>query len=284
MWTYACTKTVPSHGAGEMDPLCNVATATGEDEQDKPVTDTDEHCTDILHPAIDLTKRANRETAYVGDTIGYTFDVTNPGDIGLKVTLRPALRRRHHQGPAGDRRRQRRLLEPDEQWRYTCTHKVTASDPDPLPNTAHATGEDPTAATSRTRTRLGGHHPAGPAEGAAQAGRSRAAGARRPAAGAPWPRAAAGPSGCVYRTFRANVRGRQIRRVTFFLDGRRVVVRNGRSGQRPFTARIRPGSLRSGVHRVTARVGSVTPRGPARARSCCFQRCVRLAPSPRFTG
>ena len=51
VWTYTCTKTVPTHGAGEADPLCNVATATGEDEQDKPVTDTDEHCTDIVHPA-----------------------------------------------------------------------------------------------------------------------------------------------------------------------------------------------------------------------------------------
>jgi hypothetical protein len=94
-----------------------------------------------------------------------------------------------------------------------------------------------------------------------------------------------GPSGCVYRPFTAVVRGRQIRRVTFFLDGRRVVVRNGRSGQRRFTARIRPGSLRSGVHRVTARVQF---RNASRTRSrtlvLSFQRCVRLAPSPRFTG
>ena len=66
VWTYTCTKTVPSHGAGEMDPLCNVATATGQDEQDKPVTATDEHCTDIIHPAIAVKKTADRATAKVG--------------------------------------------------------------------------------------------------------------------------------------------------------------------------------------------------------------------------
>ena len=27
-------------------------------------------------------------------------------------------------------------------WRYTCTHVVTAADPDPLPNTATVTGND----------------------------------------------------------------------------------------------------------------------------------------------
>jgi hypothetical protein len=94
-----------------------------------------------------------------------------------------------------------------------------------------------------------------------------------------------GPSGCVYRPFNAVVRGRQIRRVTFFLDGRRVARRNGRSGQRRFTARIRPGSLGSGVHRVTARVQFRTAsRTRSRTLVLSFQRCVRLAPSPRFTG
>ena len=60
-----CRRTPPARA----DPLCNVATATGQDEEDKPVTDTDKHCTDILHPAIALAKTADRETAQVGDTI-----------------------------------------------------------------------------------------------------------------------------------------------------------------------------------------------------------------------
>ena len=151
VWTYTCTMTVPTHGAGEMDPLCNVVTATGSDEQDKPVSDTDRHCTDIIHPAIQVKKVADRATAQVGDTIGYRFDVTNPGDTGLTVTLSDArCDASTLKGPqklAGDTDD---LLEPDEQWRYTCTHKVTASDPDPLPNTVHVTGKDKIGGPSGT--------------------------------------------------------------------------------------------------------------------------------------
>jgi len=87
VWTYTCTMKVPTHGASEMDPLCNIVTATGSDEQDNPVSDTDRHCTDIIHPAIQVKKVADRATAQVGDTIGYRFDVTNPGDTGLDTSL-----------------------------------------------------------------------------------------------------------------------------------------------------------------------------------------------------
>jgi hypothetical protein len=284
VWIHSCSKTAPSHVAGETDPLCNIATATGQDEQDKPVTDTDKHCTDILHPAIALAKTANRETAQVGDTVTYRFDVTNPGDTGLTVTLSdPRCDAGTLTGPqklAGD---QDDLLEPDEQWRYTCTHKVTAQDPDPLPNTAHATGKDPIGGPSGTveaedsasvdivQPTKAADPPQQQVLAATEQRQARASARLR------------GPSGCVYRPFAAVVSGRQIRRVTFFVDGRRVARRTARGGQRRFTARIRPGALRPGVHRVTARV--VFRRG-ARPRTLVlsFQRCVRQDPSPRFTG
>jgi hypothetical protein len=35
------------------------------------------------------------------------------------------------------------LLDPGETWVYSCHHLVTSGDPDPLPNTAVATGTDP---------------------------------------------------------------------------------------------------------------------------------------------
>ena len=295
-WTYGCTKPVPAHAAGEADPLCNVATVTGEDEQGTTVTDTDEHCTDVLHPAIDLVKRADRETAYVGDTITYTFDVTNPGDVGLDVTLKdPRCDAGTVKGPqeiAGDGDG---LLDPDEQWRYTCTHVVTASDPDPLPNTARVTGEDPHGGTvededSDTVDILQkdppkeNPKPEPPAvTPPAPQQQVLAATQQRPAQ-----RGNArltGPSGCVYRPFNASVRGRQIRRVTFFLDGRRIALRSARRGQRVFNARIRPSRLGAGVHRVTARVVFRTAsRTRSRTLVLSFQRCVRQAPSPRFTG
>ena len=94
-----------------------------------------------------------------------------------------------------------------------------------------------------------------------------------------------GPSGCVYRTFRTNVTGRQIRRVTFFVDGRRVAIRQARNGQRTFTAKVTPGRLSIGVHRVTARVVFRTAsRTRARTLVLSFQHCARQAPSPQFTG
>ena len=94
-----------------------------------------------------------------------------------------------------------------------------------------------------------------------------------------------GPSGCVYRPFNATVSGRQIRRVTFFVDGRRVVIRTAKRGQRSFKARIRPGAMSIGVHRVTARIVFRTAsRTRARTLVLSFQHCARLASSPRFTG
>jgi hypothetical protein len=94
-----------------------------------------------------------------------------------------------------------------------------------------------------------------------------------------------GPSGCVSHPFTATVSGRQVRRVAFFLDGRRVVVRRAKRGQRSFKVRIRPGRLSVGVHRVTARVVFRTAsRTRARTLVLSFQRCARRVPSPRFTG
>ena len=85
---------------------------------------------------------------------------------------------------------------------------------------------------------------------------------------------------------RATVRGRQIRRVTFFVDGRRVAIRKAKSGQRTFKARIRPGRLSLGVHRVTARVvfrtASRTPRAHAGAELPALRAPGPLAPVHRL--
>jgi hypothetical protein len=288
VWTYTCSMTVPTHSAGEMDPLCNVVTAAGEDEQDNSVSDTDRHCTDIIHPAIKVKKTADRATAQVGDTIGYQFDVTNPGDTGLTVTLSDArCDASTLKGPQKLAGNTDDLLEPDEQWRYTCTHKITASDPDPLPNTVHVTGTD----------KIGGPSGTVEDEDSAVVDLTQPTKISQPAPpqqqvladeeqSTPHGRAhLAGPSGCVYKAFNATVRGRQIRRVTFFLDGRRIVIRKAKSGQRTFKARIRPGRLSVGVHRVTARVVFRTAsRTRARTLVLSFQHCARLATSPRFTG
>ncbi len=94
-----------------------------------------------------------------------------------------------------------------------------------------------------------------------------------------------GASGCVHRPFRAVVSGRQIRRVTFFVDGRRVARRTARGNQRSFSARIRPARAALGVHRVTARVVFRAASGTRpRTLLLSFQRCAPTVVSPRFTG
>jgi hypothetical protein len=83
--------------------------------------------------------------AYVGDTLEYQFTVTNPGAIGLEVTLEDA---RCDAAPTRTRRDgDDELLDPDETWIYVCSHVVKAGDPDPLPNTVTATGTVPGTTT-----------------------------------------------------------------------------------------------------------------------------------------
>jgi hypothetical protein len=96
----------------------------------------------------------------------------------------------------------------------------------------------------------------------------------------------AGARTCPVRAFNVRVSGRQIRRVTFFVDGRRVgaVTRADRLGR--YQARIDPRRLGTGVHRVRARVEFVSGAGSARALGMSFRTCARPAAqvAPSFTG
>ena len=94
-----------------------------------------------------------------------------------------------------------------------------------------------------------------------------------------------GPTNCVTRNFNVQVRGRQIRKVVFYLDGKRVkTLTNSRGGTR-FMLPIRPNTLRRGTHRVIA-VTYFTKASKTKMRllRVVFQRCRRTAVAPRFTG
>ncbi|HVK19863.1 MAG TPA: SpaA isopeptide-forming pilin-related protein [Actinokineospora sp.] len=92
---------------------------------------------------IDITlDKTGPATANVGDEITYTFTVITTGPRLHNVVLVDdtgvcAATPTYQSGDDGDG-----FLEPGESWIYTCTHVITMADPDPLPNTATATGTD----------------------------------------------------------------------------------------------------------------------------------------------
>jgi hypothetical protein len=96
----------------------------------------------------------------------------------------------------------------------------------------------------------------------------------------------AGARTCPVSAFNVRVTGRQIRRVTFTVDGRRVatVTRADRLGR--WQARVNPRGLRTGLHRVQARVEFNRGAGSARTVRTSFRICARPAAqvAPSFTG
>jgi Ice-binding-like len=93
-----------------------------------------------------------------------------------------------------------------------------------------------------------------------------------------------GPQRCVDNAFRARVSGRQISRVTFFVDAKRRRTINATAGQTVFSLRINPARQNRGVHRITAKVRFTDSAAKTRTLRLVYQRCSKAAVRPRFTG
>jgi len=95
----------------------------------------------------------------------------------------------------------------------------------------------------------------------------------------------AGPAGCVGTPFRAVVRGTQIARVVFTLDGKTVRTLTKPNSGSVYVLPINPRALRSGVHRVVATVSFLKKSGArTKTQRVTFSRCKRAAAAPAFTG
>jgi serine-aspartate repeat-containing protein C/D/E len=269
-WTYMCQRAVPDHSSNEENPMVNTATVSGVDEFDREVSDQDNHSTRILHPAIDIEK-TGPENATAGDTITYTLDVRNTGDVSFaegNVVIDdqlcqepPTLDTKNGDSSPG-------TLDPNDRWTYLCRVQTT-SDQTSVDNTASVRGTDDNGRSASDQDSA--HTDLAQQE---VGGEVRRSGTAR----------LAGRTGCVGRRFEVRVRGREIDRVVFTIDGmhRRVVRTPDRSGAYRIT--INPRRFRPGAHRVKA-VTYFTRESQTRPRvlRLRFQRCVRRA-APRFTG
>jgi uncharacterized repeat protein (TIGR01451 family) len=125
--SYTCTGAAPS------DAFTNTAKATGTSTLGDPLEGVATAHVDVLHPALGLTKKADKPAYRAGDTATFTIKVTNTGDTGLgglQVTdpKTPSCA----QSPSG-------TLAPGETRAWECTAKVPIADG---VNTATATGVD----------------------------------------------------------------------------------------------------------------------------------------------
>ncbi|MBA3328636.1 MAG: DUF3494 domain-containing protein [Solirubrobacterales bacterium] len=94
-----------------------------------------------------------------------------------------------------------------------------------------------------------------------------------------------GPSGPVSGPFTVSVTGRKIKRVVFYIDGRRVGTVHAKRGRTKFKLKIDPRRQSRRVHRVTVRV-TFTPssRTGQTTRRLTYWRPVLGPRPPRFTG
>jgi hypothetical protein len=95
-----------------------------------------------------------------------------------------------------------------------------------------------------------------------------------------------GPRACPRtRAVQATVTGRQIRRVTFFVDGRRVRTVTRADSRGRWTLELRTSQLRRGANRVNARVEfSTASQTRTRTLRLNITRCAAQVVRPQFTG
>jgi uncharacterized repeat protein (TIGR01451 family) len=133
------TATVTYSPGADVDPVNNTVDVSGVGADSGTTATATASCsTDVLHPAIQIIKDGP-PLVHVGDTITYTFEVTNTGELELfDVVLSDPICDPGTILPGAD---VDSSLAVGEVWHYSCTHLVTDTDSDPLPNTATISGD-----------------------------------------------------------------------------------------------------------------------------------------------
>jgi archaellum component FlaG (FlaF/FlaG flagellin family) len=129
-WTYSCTTTLSND-------TTNTAIVTGTDSLDKEWPEQDTAFVDVIIAGIQIDKTASAYTIYAGNTVTYTYVVSNTGSdpitdvVVLDDHCDPAV---YQSGDTNDDG----WLDPGEKWIYECSTSLTGD----TTNIATASGED----------------------------------------------------------------------------------------------------------------------------------------------
>ncbi|MFZ5917452.1 MAG: DUF7507 domain-containing protein [Chloroflexota bacterium] len=129
-WQYNCSMSLSAD-------TTNTATITATHTLDGTVSDVDSFSVNVITPDIAVDKEASATLIQPGDTVTYTYSVTNPGDdplSGVNLSDDKCSPVTFVEGDANINSQ----LDPDETWLYTCAMPIEAN----TTNTATVTGTD----------------------------------------------------------------------------------------------------------------------------------------------
>jgi len=129
-WTYRCVTTLTAD-------TTNTATATGLDPLGNTLTVSDTATVDVVVSAIALDKIGSRPVVQPGESVIYTYTVTNPGDVPLHNVVLVDDKCSPVTFVGGDANSDN-ILDLTESWVYRCSAVITA----PTTNIATVTGQD----------------------------------------------------------------------------------------------------------------------------------------------
>ena len=275
--TVACRDTAPGHTGSASAPTGVLAIVVNAgDAWDCTITNTRRYA------ALALAK-TGPASAMAGTAVPYVLTATNVGTVSFPlarvsvsdpqcVAPGPVLRSVNgDQTPA--------TLDPGDRWTYDCQVSTTTSQTR-VDNAASATATDlagrAASATAQLSTLL---TPAADEQLATVVQKA------APLAVQSGRATLYGPRGCPVTATTAFVKGRRILRVTYYVDGRavRTLTHANRAGH--FTLRLRLKGLRTGPHRLSARIqfaGDSNTRTQTLRLS--FVRCRGGSVTPSFTG
>lgn len=281
-WMFTCNYTVKAADVDSQSHVVNTATVTGTvfdmcTCQTRTLTATATWTTLIVAPAIGVTKSATPASVTVGGTINYTIVVTNTGNVDLTVTPQDAGCTSFDATAF--------TLAVGASKTLTCQHVTAAADGAQYTNQVCVNGVDTIGGKASACAQVS--TPITPAAAPTTAPTTTTP-PQQVVLGQRISRGTArlsGRTGCLARSFNARVRGTQITRVVFLVDGKvvKTLTRPNLGGS--YAVRINPRSLRFGLHRIVARVRFTSGSGTrAKVLRLRFQRCAKALVSPRFTG